>query len=58
MTSRELIDGFVTDEFIGLARAEGRDADQERGLTTLKQQLADRVMAAPADAIYGLEARA
>jgi hypothetical protein len=52
-----LIDGFVTDEFIGLARAEGRDADQDRR-HDLKQQLADRVMAAPADAIYGLEARA
>ncbi|HMJ36216.1 MAG TPA: hypothetical protein VK501_20110 [Baekduia sp.] len=40
--------GFVTEEFIDLARAETRDDEQDRRLTTLKQELADRVMARPA----------
>jgi len=45
-------DGFVTDEFIDLARTEGRTAEQETRLTTLKAEMAERVMSAPADAIY------
>ena len=48
----ELRDGFVTEEFIDLARTEGRDADQERRLDTLKQEMADRVMARPAADVY------
>jgi hypothetical protein len=50
-----LRDGFVTEEFIDLARAEARDADQDRRLTTLKQQLAERVMARPAKQVYDLD---
>ena len=50
--SVELREGFVTEEFIDLARTEGRSADQERRLDTLKQELADRVMARPADEVY------
>ena len=47
-----LRDGFVTEEFIDLARTEKRTADQERRLDTLKQEMADRVMARPADEVY------
>jgi hypothetical protein len=45
-------DGIVTDEFIDLARTEGRDAEQEARLDVLKAELAERVMALPADAVY------
>ena len=45
-------DGFVTDEFVDLARAEQRTPEQEARLTTLKAEMAERVMAAPADAVY------
>ena len=47
-----LREGFVTDEFIDLARTEDRTAEQERCLDALKQQMADRVMAAPAAEVY------
>ena len=49
LTVRE---GFVTDEFIDLARTEGRTADQERRLDVLKREMADRVMARPASEVY------
>jgi len=49
-----LRDGFVTDEFIDLARAEHRAAAQERRLDELKTQLARKVMAAPADDVYDI----
>ena len=45
-------DGFVTDEFIELARTEPRTPEQESRLTALKAEMADRVMSAPADAVY------
>ena len=45
-------EGFVTDEFIELARTEERTADQERRLDALKQEMADRVMARPASEVY------
>jgi hypothetical protein len=44
--------GFVTDEFIDLARTEGRAPLQERRLDALKREMADRVLAAPAAAVY------
>ena len=47
-----LREGFVTDEFIDLARAENRTADQERHLDVLKRELAERVMARRADEVY------
>ena len=47
-----LREGFVTDEFIDLARTEGRDAGQERRLDALKLEMADRVMARPAVEVY------
>lgn len=39
-----LRDGFVTDEFIDLARAQNRTAQQERQLDALKARLAYRVL--------------
>jgi hypothetical protein len=48
-------EGFVTDEFIGLARTEHRDADQERRLGALKREMADRVLAQPAEAVYDVD---
>jgi hypothetical protein len=53
-----LRDGFVTAEFIDLARADARDADQDRRLAALKQQLADRVMAHAAQDVHEVEATA
>ena len=47
-----LRDGFVTDEFIDLARTEDRSADQERRLDALKLELAERVMARPAGEVF------
>jgi len=47
-----LRDGFVTAEFIDLARTEGRTAAQEEHLGRLKLELADRVMAEPAARVY------
>ena len=47
-----LREGFVTDEFIDLARTENRTADQERHLDVLKRELAERVMARRADEVY------
>ena len=49
-----LRDGLVSEEFVDLARAPARSADQERRLTALKQQLADRVMARPAGEVCEL----
>jgi hypothetical protein len=48
----ELRDGFVTEEFIDLARTDERTAEQEQRLDTLKQEMADRVMGRPADEVY------
>jgi hypothetical protein len=47
-------DGFVTDEFIDLARTDPRTPEQERRLTILKAEMAERVMAARADAVYSV----
>jgi hypothetical protein len=49
LTVRE---GFVTDEFIDLARTEHRDAAQERRLDALKREMAGRVLAHPASEVY------
>ena len=50
-----LRDGFVTAEFIDLARTEGRTEAQEARLDELKAQLAQRVMATPAVEVYDIE---
>lgn len=47
-----LREGFVTNEFIDLARTEERTAKQERRLDALKAEMADRVMAQPAGEVY------
>lgn len=52
-----LRDGFVTDEFIDLARVEDRSADQEQRLDELKAELAQRVMASPAAAVFDVAQR-
>jgi hypothetical protein len=44
-------DGFVTDEFIGLARKD-RNPEEEALLDRLKLEMADRVMSSPASAVY------
>ena len=48
-------DGFVTDEFVDLARTDPRTPEQEARLTALKTEMAERVMAASADAVYLVE---
>ena len=47
-----LREGFVTEEFIDLARTQSRSAEQERRLDALKLEMADRVMARPAAEVY------
>jgi len=44
-------EGFVTDEFIALARKE-RDAEEEAHLDRLKLEMAERVMSSPAADVY------
>jgi hypothetical protein len=51
-----LREGFVTDEFIDLARTSERTADQERRLDALKREMAERVMARPAHEVYDADA--
>jgi hypothetical protein len=53
-TTLVLRDGFVTDEFIDLARTENRTAEQETRLGELKAELAQRVMATPAAGVYDI----
>ena len=48
----ELRGGFVSDEFIDLARTESRSAGQERRLDALKLEMAERVMSRPASEVY------
>jgi hypothetical protein len=47
-----LRDGFVTDEFIDLARTEPRTPEQEDRLDDLKRDLAERVLSKPADTVF------
>lgn len=49
-----LRDGFVTDEFIDLARTDHRTAAQELRLDALKAQLAQRVLAAHPNEVFEL----
>jgi hypothetical protein len=49
-----LREGYVTDEFIELARRPERGEDEERRLSVLKREMADRVMAAPAPEVYDI----
>jgi hypothetical protein len=45
-------EGYVTDEFIELARKERRTADDDDRLAVLKREMADHVMSAPAIDVY------
>ena len=47
-----LCEGYVVDEFIELAREPRRSDEQERRLSVLKREMADRVMAEPAADVY------
>ena len=47
-----LRDGYVTDEFIDLARTDDRSPDQERHLDRMKLDLAERVMGASASDVF------
>ncbi|MEA2395114.1 MAG: hypothetical protein QOJ82_3005 [Solirubrobacteraceae bacterium] len=51
-TTLILREGYVTDEFVELARRETRTAAQEARLTVLKREMADRVMSRPAVEVY------
>ncbi|MDQ3850893.1 MAG: hypothetical protein M3296_09820 [Actinomycetota bacterium] len=45
-------EGSVTDEFIDLVRREGRSPEEDARLDELKQEMADRLMGAPASDVY------
>ncbi|HWF35768.1 MAG TPA: hypothetical protein VG295_10345 [Solirubrobacteraceae bacterium] len=45
-------EGYVSDEFIDLARTPDRTPTQESRLTALKREMAERVMASPAAKVY------
>jgi hypothetical protein len=47
-----LREGFVTEEFVDLARTDERNTDQERRLDVLKLEMAERVLAHPAGEVY------
>jgi len=49
-----LREGFVSDEFITLARKE-RTAEEESQLDLLKQEMAGRVMSQPAEGVYDVD---
>jgi hypothetical protein len=48
-------DGMISDQFIALARTEGRSAEDERRFTALKQAHAERLLATPPADIFDLE---
>lgn len=52
-----LREGFVTEEFLDLARTEARAPEQESRLDVLKREMADRVMAEPAERVYDVTDR-
>ena len=52
-----LREGFVTDEFIDLARSGDRSPEQERRLDALKADMAARLLAQPASAVYDASLR-
>lgn len=54
-TTLVLREGFVTDEFLDLARTEERTADQEQRLDRLKLDMAERVIARPPAEVYDAE---
>lgn len=51
----QIREGFVVEEFIDLARRTDRTPDDERRLSVLKQEMADRLMARPAIEVYDVD---
>jgi hypothetical protein len=51
-------EGYVTDEFMALARRDKRGPDEECRLEVLKREMAGRVMAGAASAVYATEEEA
>jgi hypothetical protein len=51
-----LREGYVTEEFIDLARKDGRTEDEEEHLDVLKSEMAARVMGAAAADVYDVAA--
>jgi hypothetical protein len=51
-----LREGFVTDQFVDLAARDDRSDEEERRLTALKRDLADRVLACGAEAVFDVDA--
>lgn len=47
--------GFVTDEFITLSRKDGRTSEEDRQLKVLKTEMADRLLASPAEQVYDVQ---
>jgi hypothetical protein len=50
-----LRDGYVTEEFIALARRDSRTPDEEAHLDVLKREMAARVLEPPATEVYEVE---
>lgn len=50
-----LREGYVREEFLALARQEGRTGEEESRLTALKQEMADRLLASPATEVYDVD---
>ena len=48
-------DGIVPDEFIRLARTEGKTDEQQARFAQLKLEMVERVMPMPADEVYDVE---
>ena len=48
-------DGYVTDEFVALSRKEERTAAEDAHLVVLKQLMAYRLLARPADEVYDVD---
>jgi len=51
-TTLTVREGFVTPEFLELSRQPGRSSAAERRFDALKEEMATRVMAAPAEQVY------
>jgi hypothetical protein len=53
----QIRDGHVREEFILLGRKSGRTEDEEKRLAFLKQEMADRLLATPAEEVYEIIAK-
>lgn len=51
----QIREGFVIDEFIGLARKLDRTPAEDARLSVLKQEMADRLMSRPAAEVYDVD---